>query len=88
MASQINPICDFSFGFLYCDLPEDTIGIDLKIRTIQGINTYKEDSDSRTNKFRPWGLHVTPFKPLKEKMVKFIRREATTTATTPSCHEV
>ena len=72
MASQINPVCNFSFGFL-CDLPEDTIDIDFKIKTIRGIHTYKEDHDLGTNKFRPWGLHVTQFEPLKEKMAKFIR---------------
>ena len=73
MASQKYAICDFSFSFLHCDLPEDMIDMDLKIRTIQGIHMYKEDCNSRTNIFRPWGLHVTTFEPLKEKMVKFIR---------------
>ena len=41
MASQINPVCDFSFDFLHSDLPEVTIDIDLKIRTFRGIHTYK-----------------------------------------------
>ena len=45
MASQINPVCDFSFGFLHCDLHDDTIDIDLKIRTIRRIHTYEEDHD-------------------------------------------
>ena len=31
MASQINPICNFSFGCLHCDLPEDTVDIYIKI---------------------------------------------------------
>ena len=61
MASQINPVCDLAFRFLKCDLPEDTVDIDLKIHTIRGILTYKEDYDSHTNKFRPWGIHVVPF---------------------------
>ena len=89
MASQINLVCDFASGYLQCDLPENTVDIDLKIHTIRGIHTYKEDCHSCANRFRPWGIYVMPFEPLKEKMAKFMRqREAATTTTTPSCHDV
>ena len=30
MVNQIPPTCNFVFGFLRCDLPEDTIDKDLK----------------------------------------------------------
>ena len=82
MASQISPTCDFVFGFLQCNLPEDTIDIDLKVCTIRGIYIYKEDCNTCTNKFRSWEIHVTLLKPLKEKMAKFMRQKeaATTTA--------
>ena len=53
MASQITPTYNFIFGFLSCDLPEDTIDTDLKNCMIRGIHTYKEDRDSQINKFRP-----------------------------------
>ena len=86
MASQITLMCDFVFRFLRCHLPEDIIDIDLKIHMIQGVYTYKEDCDYCSNKFRPLGIHVTPFEPLKQKMAKFMRQKQVTAATaTPSC---
>ena len=83
MGSQIIPSCDFVFGFMRCDMPEDARDIDLRICMIRGIHAYKEDRDSHINKFRPWGSYVTPFASLKRKITNFIRcREA---ATTHSC---
>ena len=43
MARQINPVCNFMLGFVKCELPEDTVDIEVKIRTPQGTHTLKED---------------------------------------------
>ena len=79
MASQITLTCDFIFGFLRCDFPEDTIHVDLKIYMQSSIYIYGEDRHSKINKFTPWGSEVTPFASLKRKMTEFIgQRQAAT----------
>ena len=40
MAGQITQTNNFIFGFLRCDLPEDTLDIDLKIHMLRGIYMY------------------------------------------------
>ena len=40
---DINSVCDFVLGYLKCDLPEDMVDVDVKIRTFRGIHTLKED---------------------------------------------
>ena len=43
MARQISPVCEFVLGCLKCELPEDMVDEDVKIRTIRGMHTDKED---------------------------------------------
>ena len=43
MTRQINPVCDFMLGYLKSELPEDMVDVDVKIRTVRGIHTLKED---------------------------------------------
>ena len=42
MASEITPTCDLIFGILKCNLPKDTIDVDMKIHTLRGFHTYKK----------------------------------------------
>ena len=73
MASEITPTCNLIFGYLRCNLPKDTIDIELKVCTLKRIHTYKKDRDSQVNKYNPWGSEITPFPSLKKKMTEFMR---------------
>ena len=54
MARSLNSRCDFENGFFSCDLPEDAILLILKVKTKSGNQTLVEDTEKRTEKFRPW----------------------------------
>ena len=79
MAREITPTCDLIFGYLKCDVPEDTIDIDFKIHMLRDIYTYKKDRNPQVNKCSPGGSATTPFTSLQRKMTEFIKqREAAT----------
>ena len=42
MACELSANYDFIFGILSCNLPEDTIDVDLKVHTLWGIHPYKK----------------------------------------------
>ena len=80
MARQINPICNFVLGYLKCELPEDMVDVEVRIRTFKGTHTLKEGREYFTLKFRPWGGQVKPFEVLKVKLSRYIKRRETITA--------
>ena len=53
---QISTACSFVLGYVWCELPEDTIDVMVKVRTMQGMHTLKEDRDNCTLKFRLWSV--------------------------------
>ena len=44
----------FENGFFSCNLPEDAVLLILKVKTKSGNHTLVEDTEKRTEKFRPW----------------------------------
>ena len=54
MARSLNSRCDFDNGFFTCDLPEDALLLVVKVKTKTGNHTLVEDTEKRTEKFRPW----------------------------------
>ena len=54
MARSLNSRCDFENGFFSCDLPEDAMLLIVKVKTKTGNHTLVEDTEKRTEKFRPW----------------------------------
>ena len=68
-----------------CELLEDMVDIEVKIRTLQGTHTLTEDREYCTLKLRPWGGQVKPFEAFKVELSRYIkRRETIATATTAS----
>ena len=54
MARSLNSQCNFDNGFFSCDLPGDPILLILKVKTKTGNHMLVEDTEKRTEKFRPW----------------------------------
>ena len=80
MACKCSVNCNVIFGILSCNLPEDTIDVDLKVHTLWGIHTYKKKRSTQAIKCSPWGTEVKPFLSLQKKMAEFLRcRQITTT---------
>ena len=54
MARLLNSQCNFENGFFSCYLPEYAVLLILKVKTKTGNHTLVEDTEKRTEKFRPW----------------------------------
>ena len=71
MAREINPVCNFFFGFMHTNLPTDMIDVELTIRMVQGIYIYCKDHRAESTIFTPWSKSVTPFPSLRKKIKAF-----------------
>ena len=49
----LNVSCDFN-GYLVCQMPADTVEIELKIKTKRGKYTLHKDISTRTERYHPW----------------------------------
>ena len=61
MAREINLLCDFIFGSIHPSLPTDTVDVELTIRTVKGIYTYRKDHMAKSTVFSPWSRTMIPF---------------------------
>ena len=74
MARQIGTVCNFILGYIKCELPEDTVDVLVKVRTMRGTHTLKEDWDCCTLQFRPWGVKTKPFEAMKVSLARYVKR--------------
>ena len=68
MAREISPVCDFIFGLIRTSLLTDMMDIDLTIRTVKGIYTYRKDHTAESTIFTLWSKKVIPFPSLRQKI--------------------
>ena len=61
MACDLEPTCNFLFGFSSCTLPEDTTDVDITVCTLKGIHTFRKDQSMHISRCSPWGIEVKPF---------------------------
>ena len=61
MACELAANCNFLFSFFSCNLPEDTIDVELMVHTLVGIYTFKKDRNTQVIRCSPWGTEVKPF---------------------------
>ena len=54
MARQLNATCNFNMGYLICDIPDNTIEVVVKIKTMFGKHTLVKDRERRMVKYRLW----------------------------------
>ena len=70
MERQIKTSCHFEQGKLKVKLPEDVLDIKVCIRTLGGVDTLKEDWDSWSLTFWPWGAKDHTSRALRVKLEK------------------
>ena len=49
----LNVSCDFD-GYLVCQIPDNTVEVELKIKTTRGKYILIKDAYTRTEKYHPW----------------------------------
>ena len=51
--TTLNISCDFN-GYLVCQMPVNTVEVELEIKTTQGKYTLNKDAYTRTERYHPW----------------------------------
>ena len=72
MACDLAPSCNFLYGVLSYHLPEDTIDVELTVRMLKGIHSYRKDCSTQISSCSPWSLQVCPFLSLTKKMEVYL----------------
>ena len=74
---KIRTVCSCVLRYIRCELPEDTIDVIVKVRTMWGTHILKEDRDNCTLRFRPWSMRMKPFKVLGTRLNRYVKRRET-----------
>ena len=71
MAREISSICDFIFGLIRTCLLTDMVDVDLILRTVKVIYTYRKDHTTESTIFTPWRKKLIPFSFLRWEIHAF-----------------
>ena len=77
MAKEMSITCAFIQHNLHCVLPENTMDILLKVHTRSGEHTFREDTYTRTLKYRKWNNELRLFRSLKKRVAQmYLKRNS------------
>ena len=68
MACILQPKGNFFHGFFRCCLPVETVAVEAKITSIQGIHTFRRDRTCQIIKCNPWSTRICPHPTLIKTM--------------------
>ena len=68
MACILHPECNFLHGYFRCQLPKETVDVEVKVKTMQGIHTFRRDRTSQVIKSNPSSTRLHPYPSLIERM--------------------
>ena len=74
MACLLQPKCNFHHGFFRCQLPVETVDVEVKITSIQVIHTFRRDRTCQI-KWNPWSTRLHPHPTLIKKMKTYLELE-------------
>ena len=60
MACNLEPQRNFIYGFFQSNLPEDTIDMEVTVRTLKGMHTFRKDHVTQSSMCSLWGSCVKP----------------------------
>ena len=75
MACILRPECNFLNGYFRCLLPMETMDMEVKVKTMQGIHTFLWDRTSQIIKCNPWSTGLCPCPSLIQKMKTYLELE-------------
>ena len=84
MACDLEPKCNFLYGFFHCALPEDTINVEITVRALKGIHTFRKDHTTQSSRCSLWGSRVWSFPSLLKKMMTIWKKEELINPFTPA----
>ena len=60
--------CNFLCGYFWCQVPGETIDVEMIVRTMKGIYMFKKDSATQVIWCRPWSSWLHPYQSLARKI--------------------
>ena len=69
MAYNLMPQCNFVHGYFSCLLPEETINVEVKVKTMKGIHTFRRDC---TTQIISWSPRLHPYPSLVKRMQTYL----------------
>ena len=75
MACILHPECNFFHGYFRCQLPEETVNVEVKVNTMQDIHPFRRDRTYQVIKYNPWSTRLHPYPSLIQKMKTYLELE-------------
>ena len=73
MSCDLDPQSNFIYRYFTCNLPEDTIDVEVTVCTLKGIYTFRKDPNTQMSTCSPWHTQVRPFPSLRRRMEDYIK---------------
>ena len=75
MACILCPECNFLHGYFRCQLPTETVDVEVKVKTMQGIHMFRRDRISQVIKCNLCSTRLHPYLSLVWKMKTYLELE-------------
>ena len=75
MAWILCPKCNFLHSYFRCQLPTETVDVEVKVKTMQRIHMFRRDRTSHVIKCNPWSTRLHPYPSLVWKMRTYLELE-------------
>ena len=75
MLCILHPECNFLHSCFRCQLPMETVDVEVKVKTMQGIHTFRRDRTPQVIKCNPWSARLCPYPSLVCKMKTYLELE-------------
>ena len=62
-------------GYFRCQLPVEMVDMEVKVKTMQGIYTFRRDRTSQVIKCNPWSTKLHPYPSLIWKLKTYLELE-------------
>ena len=72
MACILMPQCNFVHGYFRCLLPEETIDVEVKVKTMKGIHTFRRNCTTQIISCKPWVPRLCSYPSLVRRMRTYL----------------
>ena len=75
MTCILKPECNFLYGYFSCLLPIETVDVEVKIKMMRGIHTFRRDQTTQVISCNPWSTRLSPYPSLIRNMRTYLELE-------------
>ena len=74
-ACILHPECNFLHRYFRCQIPVEMVDMEVKVKTMQSIHTFRRDRTLQVIKCNPWSTKLHPYPSLIWKMRTYLELE-------------